>query len=124
MKKYNRNKGQFGENMARSYLEDKGYKFIEANFFMRGGELDLIMSDNDFLVFVEVKLKIGDDFGSPEEMISRSKIAFVRKTAQMFLIKNPKIANIYKRHRVDVVCIQLNQDKTVNRINHYLNIDL
>ena len=124
MKKYNRIKGQLGENMARKYLEEKSYKFIEANFFMRGGELDLIMTDNDFLVFVEVKLKIGDDFGSPEEMISRSKIAFVKKTAQMFLIKNPKISNIYKRHRIDVVCIKLNQDKSIDRINHYQNVDL
>ena len=124
MKKYNRNKGKFGENMAKSFLEKKNYKLVEANFFMRGGEIDLIMTDNDFLVFVEVKLKIGETFGSPEEMINRAKIAFIRKTAQMFLLENPKLANIYKRQRIDVVCIKLNQDKSIDRINHYQNVDL
>jgi len=124
MKKYNRRKGQMGEKMARLFLEDKGFSFIEANFFMRGGEIDLIMSHGDFLVFVEVKLKIGETFGSPEDMISKSKIAFVRKTAQMFLLENPKLANNFKKRRIDVVCIQLNQDRSINRINHYENIDL
>ena len=124
MKKYNRNKGKFGENMAKLFLEKKNYKLVEANFFMRDGEIDLIMTDNDFLVFVEVKLKIGETFGSPEEMINRAKIAFIRKTAQMFLLENPKLANIYKRQRIDVVCIKLNQDKSIDRINHYQNVDL
>ena len=124
MKKYNRNKGIFGENMAKSFLEKKNYKLVDSNFFMRGGEIDLIMTDNDFLVFVEVKLKIGETFGSPEEMINKAKIAFIRKTAQVFLLKNPKMANIYKRQRIDVVCIKLKQDKSIDRINHYQNVGL
>lgn len=124
MKKYNRNKGRLGENMAKSFLERKTYKFVEANFLMRGGEIDLIMTDGDFLVFVEVKLKIGQDFGSPEEMINKKKIGLIKKTAQMFLMERPKIDKDYKKYRIDAVCIELNKNKTINRIKHYQNIDL
>jgi len=61
--------GKEGEEIARKFLVQKGFRLIESNYSNKLGEIDLIMLDKEVLVFVEVKLKIGDKFGSPEEMI-------------------------------------------------------
>ena len=47
------------------------------NYENKIGEIDLIVVDKDFLVFVEVKLKVGDMFGTPEEMINKRKLFVV-----------------------------------------------
>lgn len=124
MKTKNFAKGRLGENIAKAYLQKKSYKFVEANFLIRGGEIDLIMIDNNCLVFVEVKLKIGVKFGRPEEMISRNKISTIKKTAKMFLIQNPLLAKMYDKVRIDAVCIEMKNNKEINWIKHYQNIDI
>ncbi|MBR6153269.1 MAG: YraN family protein [Treponema sp.] len=48
-------KGREGEEKAVSYLESKGYTIQDRNFRIRGGEIDIIATKDDILVFVEVK---------------------------------------------------------------------
>jgi putative endonuclease len=116
MKKENYNKGKYGETEARVYLENKGYEFIEANFEVDIGEIDLIMKDEDWLVFVEVKYKSDDRMGIPEEMIGPNKIAQVKRVAEIYLMLNPKIKRQYQKWRMDAVCI------LGEKIRHYENI--
>ena len=66
MKQFNLQKGSRGEEEAARYLGQKGYQILERNHRTKFGELDIIASDKETLVFVEVKTKIGEDFGSPE----------------------------------------------------------
>lgn len=73
-----------GEEIACRLLKEKGYRIIETNFRTRFGELDIIASKDNFLVFVEVKLKKGTDFGLPEEMITEA--SFCRSGEQPRLI--------------------------------------
>jgi putative endonuclease len=56
--------GNIGEKLTKLYLEKQGYKFIEANYYIRGGELDLIFERNNLFWFVEVKFRNSnsDDF--------------------------------------------------------------
>lgn len=119
---YNYNKGKDGEEMAKNFLTEKGFGLIETNYSNDIGEIDLIMTDNGWLVFVEVKMKIGDKFGTPEEMIGKRKINQVRRVAQIYLMFNPKIKQKYKKYRIDAVCIVKNLNNTVNRIKHYRNL--
>lgn len=105
-----------GEVEARVYLETKGFEFVEANFEVDIGEIDLIMKDKDWLVFVEVKYKSDDRMGIPEEMIGPNKIAQVKRVAEIYLMKNPKIRRQYQKWRIDAVCILGKQ------IRHYENI--
>lgn len=114
--------GKEGEEIARKFLVQKGLRLIESNHSNKLGEIDLIMLDKDVLVFVEVKLKIGDKFGSPEEMISKYKLSQIRRVAEAFLVLNPDISRRLVKYRIDAVCIVLNEDKTVDRINHYENV--
>ncbi len=122
MKKFNWQSGQKGEVIAKNFLLKKGYRIVESNFHTRFGEIDLTASKNKKLIFIEVKLKIGLRFGSPEEMINRHKIRQIHQTAQAFLQTRPQIATKYPSYQIDAVCIVLNQDKTINRIKHYQNI--
>jgi uncharacterized protein (TIGR00252 family) len=55
--------GKSGEELARRYLERKGFDFVAANWRCRAGELDLVMRDGDTLVFVEVKTRHGEAAG-------------------------------------------------------------
>jgi putative endonuclease len=121
-KKENYNKGKNGEDMARELLVKKGYELVMMNYKNDIGEIDLIVIDKDFLVFVEVKLKVGDKFGSPEEMINKRKMYQIKRVAESFLVLERKIAKKFEKYRIDAVCIVLDENKEIERINHYENI--
>ena len=122
MKKENRKKGGLGEDIAESYLAKIGYKILYKNWSNKFGELDLVVSNNNSLIFVEVKLKVGDDFGSPEEMINRLKLAKIQKTSEMFLQNYSELSKKYDSYQIDAVCIVVDKDNVISRINHYENI--
>lgn len=115
-------KGRGGEDTAKQYLADKGFEWIESNFENKIGEIDLVMKDKDTLVFVEVKMKIGDKYGSPEEMIGRGKLWQIKRVAESFLVMRPETAKKYQKYRIDAVCMVTDENKAIVRINHYENL--
>lgn len=119
MKKQNYAKGKTGEEIAATFLSKHGFSIIEKNFSNRFGEIDLIATKDKWLIFVEVKLKVGEDFGSPEEMINKRKLAQIRRTAEIFLGKNYKLKKEFPQHRIDAVCIVLEKGGETKRISHY-----
>lgn len=116
MKKFNRQTGIVGEGHAARALENKGYTILEQNFSNKFGEIDIIARDKNVLVFVEVKTKIGEDFGSPEEMISPGKLQRVRNMATMYMNGEQMVC------RIDVVAIVLDEENHVVRLTHYENV--
>ncbi|MBI2464979.1 YraN family protein [Candidatus Shapirobacteria bacterium] len=105
MKKHNYKKGRGGEDIAKQYLVNRGFEFIVSNFEVDIGEIDLIMSDHDWLVFVEVKYKSDDHMGMPEEMINKRKISQVKRVAEIYLMKNQQMRSVFEKYRIDGVCI-------------------
>ena len=81
--------GAWGEALAAEYLRKKHYKTVAAGYRSRFGEIDLIVSDERFLVFVEVKLRKNADFAAAREYVDRNKQDRIRVTASMYLSKNP-----------------------------------
>lgn len=122
MKNLNFQTGKNGEEIARKHLAKKGYRIVQSNFRSRFGEIDIIATKDKKLAFVEVKLKIGEQFGSPEEMINKGKIAKIKIMAEIFLQSNPEIINNYSSLQIDAICIVLNNDQSVKRITHWENI--
>ncbi len=126
MKHDNKLTGNKGEELATRYLEKKGYKIQERNFRTRFGELDIICWDGQTLVFVEVKTKIGHDFGEPEEMVNSVKLSQVRRMGEVF-IRTQGIENSRTQDgerwgglcRVDVVAIVLKENGEVEKLEHY-----
>lgn len=118
MKKYNLRTGRLGETMAKEYLENKGFEILEHNCKNKYGEIDLVCKDKDSIVFVEVKTRIGELFGGPEGSLNRNKMRRVIKNAQAYMVRFGRGYN----YRIDAICIVLEQDKKVKRIDHYQNI--
>ena len=110
--------GKLGEDIAEKYLEDKGYKIIERNYRTKYAEIDLIAQADDIMVFIEVRTKTSDKFGLPEETINKKKINKLKRNALAY--------TAWKRwkgvYQIDVIGVVLNQNHTINRIQHYENI--
>jgi len=118
MKRKNLEVGYLGETIGKKYLQKKGYRIIEKNYKTKYAEIDLVAQDKKTLVFVEVRTKVGEQFGSPEESFNRSKRRKLIKNA----IAYTTIKNYDKSYRIDAVCIVLDEKKRVKRITHYQNI--
>ncbi|MBI2642030.1 MAG: YraN family protein [Candidatus Wildermuthbacteria bacterium] len=110
--------GKLGEELARKHLRQKGYKILDINYKTRYSEIDFIARKSNTIVFVEVRTKVGEQFGRPEETLRPQKLRKILFNARSFMgfrkLKNPC--------RIDAVCIVLNFDKTLRRIAHYENI--
>lgn len=81
--------GAWGEACAAAYLKKKRYKLIAAGYRCRFGEIDLVVSDRKFLVFVEVKLRKTGSFAAARDFVDLRKQERLRKTASIFLAENP-----------------------------------
>ena len=81
--------GAWGEALAADYLRMKRYQMVASGYRCRCGEIDLIVKDRKFLVFVEVKLRKSADFARAMEYVDRRKRDRIRVTASMYLSQNP-----------------------------------
>lgn len=77
--------GYYGEALACRALEKRGYRLAEKNYTVRGGEIDLIMTRGRELIFVEVKTRRNDAYGSPLESITPQKQRRLLHAAQVYL---------------------------------------
>ncbi|HPF20986.1 MAG TPA: YraN family protein [Syntrophomonas sp.] len=105
--------GRQGEDIAAAYLQQQGYEILTRNYRCRYGELDLICRKGGLLVFVEVKTRRSDLFGSPEEAITRTKIEHIKKAALHYLGDQPAK---HRETRFDVVTIMMRSSQP--DINH------
>jgi len=112
--------GKLGEELAKTYLEKKGYRIIEQNWRTRWGEIDIIAKKGDALVLVEVRAKVGEQFGSPEDTLTYEKKRRLLWNAKAY-VANKKYKGLY---RIDAVCIVLkgNGTEIPERISHYESI--
>jgi len=78
-------RGGFGEDAALRFLKKLGYRLVERGYTTRFGELDLIMLDGDFIVFVEVKTRKDDSHGEAREFVTAAKQKRCRTTADIWL---------------------------------------
>ncbi len=81
--------GAWGEAAAAEYLRKKRYTLVAAGYYCKFGEIDLIVKDRKFLVFVEVKLRKNAKFARALEYVDTRKQDRLRMTASMFLSENP-----------------------------------
>lgn len=107
--------GTYGEEQAALYLRSKGYDILKMNFRCRTGEIDIIASDMDYLVFVEVKLRKNGNYGTAAEYVMYSKQRRILSAARYYLAGK----KLEKQPRFDVVEVIAPQgDKEKPKINH------
>lgn len=81
--------GAWGESLAAAYLQKKRYKLTAMNYRCRYGEIDLIVENRRYLVFVEVKLRKSEKFARAMEYVDSHKQNRLRATAELYLSLNP-----------------------------------
>jgi putative endonuclease len=81
--------GAWGEALAAEYLRKKHYSLVAAGYRSRFGEIDLIVKNRKYLVFVEVKLRKNGNFAQAMEYVNRRKQDRIRITASIYLSDHP-----------------------------------
>lgn len=81
--------GAWGEEQAWEYLRKKKYKLLDRGYRCRFGEIDLIVADRKYLLFVEVKLRKSGDFALAREFVDQKKQGRLRATAELYLSEHP-----------------------------------
>lgn len=107
--------GAAGEDLACRYLVNNGYKILERNkHYSRFCEIDIIAQYKDKIVFVEVKTRKTNLYGTPFEAITKTKYENICKGAHLYLAENKA-----KKYQIDVIGITL---KPEIKIEHLKNI--
>lgn len=115
--------GRLGEKLAAKYLKKQKYKILEANQHESHNEIDLIASNREYLVFVEVKTRsVGEDcysaYGSPASAVTKGKQYRTIQAARSYLRLHP--TNKYIRMDVIEVYLDKETQKPI-RIHHIPN---
>ncbi len=98
-----------GEDLAARALERRGYAILARRYRTRHGEIDIIAEDRGTLVFVEVKARTDDEFGTAAEAVTASKQRRLLRMARLYLAT----ATVNRPCRFDVVAIMLDQGEPV-----------
>jgi len=112
-----RKSGAYWEKTAESYLLAQGLKLLQRNFTSRFGEIDLVMTDEKTLVFVEVKYRKNDYHGSGADAVTFHKQNKISRTAAWYLAMNPQRAESVCRFDV----ISIDPEKGDNGCNWIRN---
>ncbi|MBO8162411.1 MAG: YraN family protein [Brevibacillus sp.] len=141
--------GRYGEELAAGRLVELGYRILARNVRFRTAELDIVASEGDTLVFVEVRTRRGSSRGTPAESIGWHKRKKLREAALYYLhmaqerghrqpsgrysrqqpakrqeqrVQGQKSRDRrYSRYRFDVICVTVGSDGTPPAIQHIIN---
>ena len=80
--------GRWGEDLALRYLKKEKYTPVSMGYRSRFGEIDIIVKDKNFIVFVEVKLRKNGKFAEAREFVDKRKQQRIKDTAQIWLSVN------------------------------------
>ncbi len=96
-------RGQWAERLAEDYLMQHGLELIQRNYSCRMGEIDLIMQEQNTIIFVEVRYRKNDQYGGGIESIDARKQKKLNSTAMHYLQNNDR----YQEHpcRFDAMII-------------------
>lgn len=81
--------GRIGEKSVCDYLVENGYTVIVRNYRIKGGEIDIIAVDAEYIAFVEVKSRKPDSMVNGFEAVNKRKQGLIIKTASDYCIKHP-----------------------------------
>ena len=98
--------GAAGEDAALGWYADRGYQLLARNWRCASGEVDLIASRGDVLVFCEVKTRTDDTFGEPFEAVTLAKQARIRRAAAAWLRSESRPRRAWGEMRFDVASVR------------------
>jgi putative endonuclease len=132
-KTYRQTLGSWGEALAASYLQERGYAILGRNVRTAYGEIDLIASPvqadlmanshqaedhSQVIVFVEVKTRTSLAYGQPEESVTPRKKAHLLAAAQAYMQSHADLSSAW---RVDVIAVRCAKSGEAQEITHFEN---
>ena len=115
MKEYNKPIGNFGEDICTDYLIKNKYNIKDRNYKKNNGEIDIIATKGNILIFVEVKTRYSIIFCSPLECINYKKQLTIKKIASYYIYIN----NLYDYYvRYDACFILMNKFDNTYKLNY------
>ncbi len=109
--------GKIGEDYAADYLLQNGYQILERNYHCRFGEIDIIVRNDQYLIFTEVKTRNEKHMVSPLEAVTVGKQKKLYRTALVYLQSHPT----QLQPRFDVIGIITNTNNAVLSMEHIEN---
>lgn len=110
-------RGDWGEQAAADYLTARGYTIVSRNYRTRWGEIDLIVQDDTYLAFVEVKTRKSGYFGAAREAVGTAKQHRIIQTALAWLSEHPTT----RQPRLDVIEVYGPEGGPARYIEHIPN---
>ena len=108
--------GRLGERLAAEHLERLGYRIVARNYRTRFGELDLVVTDDEVLVFCEVKTRHAGS-GDPWDSLGEAKRRQVRSMGRVWLAEareRPRTSVL----RFDAIGVQIDRDGALVSLDH------
>lgn len=109
-------RGRAAEQAACEYLQKRGLRLLARNVRSRNGEIDLVMQEAGSLVFVEVRYRRSDRFGSAAETVDARKQQHLINAAQLYIQRHDPAGRLATRF--DVIALE---DETQNTIKWIKN---
>ena len=110
-----KDKGKAAEDAAALYIQQQGWQLVERNWNCRSGELDVIATWGETVLFVEVRSRSGSGFGLPAESVDARKIHKVRRTAEIYL---QRAGWSDRPIRFDVIAVMLGRNLEIRSLEH------
>ena len=94
--------GNYGENVATEYLENKGFEIIARNYRYKKCEIDIIARKENWTIFVEVKTRTYSYYGHPEEFVGGQQAQRIFDAAEEFIYTT----NWHGHIRFDIISVK------------------
>lgn len=97
-----RHRGHEAEETAAAYLEAKGWLILDRNYSFQKAEVDIVATDRNYIIFIEVKMRSSIRYGNPETAVTPAKEKQIQKAAEAWLYERKMETAI---SRFDVISI-------------------
>jgi putative endonuclease len=113
--KSNRERGNEAEELACAYLESKDWIILDRNYYFQKAEVDIVATDRNYIIFIEVKMRSDTYFGQPEEHITPAQELNIKKAAEAWMYERKMETAIA---RFDVISI-IQKGNEAPQITHF-----
>lgn len=115
---YNKTIGNYGENLSLKHLIKNNYKILDTNFRTSYGEIDIVATINNIIVFLEIKSRYTDSFGKAIESITYYKQKQIIKLSKYYIHRY----NLYNYNvRYDIIEVYFNNRNNLYKLNHIID---
>ena len=116
----NNSSGKIGEEYVKSLLQEKGYFVLDTNYHSRFGEIDIIVKDSKYIIFVEVKTRDVNRMGEPLEAVTKAKQKKIVQTALLYLQEHVQWQNLQPRFDVAGL-LTTGKEKQIKEVQYITN---